>query len=232
MSREGWADVSDWRGDHPVPGVTIYQPPRGFRYGCEPYWLTGFALEGGKPHRVLDLGTGSGIIPWLFASQHVEAWGLERVETWEPAWARSIQDSRVASPRFVVGDVMTFATEGRWDLVVSNPPFYPAGSGALPRDLYTRSAKFEDTASLADFIRVATSLARRVCVVLPTRRLSDLHGVLPNGWGVRRGVHVGDSRILVELRPGLTRAFTGVVAPRGHRVTGWYRRLGALPPQQ
>ena len=87
-----------------------------------------FALNLGRPARVLDLCTGSGCIAWSVLQ---EAPGCEVValDISEPALrtAEGQFPGSECSPRFVRADVLDFrkglGVEGRFDLIVSNPPY-------------------------------------------------------------------------------------------------------------
>ena len=59
-------------------GYHIIQDPKRFCFGMDAVLLSGFA-QAGKGSRVLDLGTGTGIIPILMAAktQAAELFGLE-----------------------------------------------------------------------------------------------------------------------------------------------------------
>ena len=121
--------------DGPADGLVIWQPERGFRYGSEAFWLVGFALEGGTPTRALDLGTGSGVIAFLLARLGIAAVGVDVMAAWEPCWHRSLADSRPPLPELRIADVAD-GVPGSFDLVVSNPPFYAAGSGPIAADAW------------------------------------------------------------------------------------------------
>lgn len=211
--------------DEPAPGVVIYQPRRGFRYGAEAYWLAGFALE--RPvRRAVDLGTGSGIVAALLATQGVAASGVELRPEWLSLWSRSWEESEVKTDLFM-GDVRTLPPE-RWDLAVSNPPFFRAGSGPPSPDVWKAAARTESSASLADFLesgRRAVGAEGRVAVVIPRDREDDAR--VAAGAPTRR-VEVGRVRVLLEWGPGEPE--NGAIAEDDARVRGWYARLRPLAP--
>lgn len=81
------------------------------------------------PGRVLDLGTGTGCLLLAVLHERPGAWGLG-VDLVPPAAALAARNAaRLGlSPRaaFVAGD-WGAALHGRFDLVLSNPPYIPAG---------------------------------------------------------------------------------------------------------
>jgi tRNA1(Val) A37 N6-methylase TrmN6 len=189
--------ADEWTREEPLPGLVIWQPRRGFRYGAEAFWLAGFALEGGRPRTALDLGTGSGIVAGLLAARGVVTDGVDVRPEWEAGWSRSRADSR-AFPALRVADVL--AVDGAWDLVVSNPPYFPSGTGPTSPDEWKAAARSERTRALADFVAVATRVAPRCCFVVPVEREADV--LAASRHPASRIARVGRRRVLVELCAG------------------------------
>jgi release factor glutamine methyltransferase len=83
--------------------------------------------------RVVDLGTGSGAIAASVAHEVPQA-RVHAVELSETAHAWAAENLRGTRTELVLGDLRTAfpELEGRCDVVVSNPPYIPAG--AVPRD--------------------------------------------------------------------------------------------------
>lgn len=186
--------VDDWTREEPLPGLVIWQPRRGFRYGAEAFWLAGFALEGGVPRRALDLGTGSGIVAGLLSAHGVACEGVDVRPEWEAGWERSRRDS-TGFPRLLCEDI--FDVQGSWDLVVSNPPYFPAGTGPASPDGWKAAARSEGGRRLADFVQVATRSAARACFVVPIEREAEV--VTSSALPASRIVRVGRRRVLIEL---------------------------------
>jgi len=209
------------RLDNPAPGLRIAQPERGFRYGSEAFWLVGFALEGGVPSRALDMGTGSGIAAFLLASVGVETLGIDLRPEWKPLWERSLEASD-ASPTLRVRDAAEL--EGSWPLIVSNPPFFPAGSGPVSADEWRAAARTESTATLKMFVdtaRACLAPGGRACFVIPVQRLAEIEGP-------RRIVRVGERRVLVEFERSPADCVEDVaVKGNTRRVVGWYESVRA-----
>lgn len=212
----------------------VWQPQRGFRYGAEAFWLVGFALEGGGSVRAADLGTGSGIAALLLAARGVEAVGIDARPEWGPLWERTLAESAVGGRAALrQGDVRD-GIGGPYDLVVSNPPYFRAGSGPVAPSAWKAAARTESSATLADFVRAgieALAEGGRMCLVLPVDRENDaLAAATERGFTARRRVRVGQRRLLLELRPGLVPAQVEVVSERDPRVLGWYAIATGSPP--
>jgi tRNA1Val (adenine37-N6)-methyltransferase len=226
MSR---SDRDGWSADRPAPGLVVHQPRAGFRYGAEAFWLVGFALEGGRPRTALDLGTGSGILAWLLARQGVDVDGVELEPAWSEGWSRTAGDSVVPGRVGLhLGDVTT-ARFPAVDLVVSNPPFFPLGSGPMPDAGWRRAARFEVTADLCAFVTVACDhLAEggRACLVVPQDREDALLDAVPAPFGPSRVVRVGRRRVLVEICRSPGPVDVSVLGEDGARARAWYAVAG------
>ena len=216
--------------DRPSPALVVAQPRKGFRYGAEAFWLVGFALEDSTPDSALDLGTGSGIMAMLLGAAGVPTLGVDLRSEWEPLWAMTLARSRTkAEVRLELADVASGLPGRSAELVISNPPFFAAGSGPEPSARWKSAARFESSATLARFVQVgleALEPGGRMCVVVPVERASEL------AVHTTRSVAVGRRRMLLELRPGVHGGGPSTnLDERDPRVLGWYERLGAgLPP--
>ena len=227
----------DWTTDQPAEGLAVTQPRRGFRYGSEAFWLVGFALDGAPPpESAVDLGTGSGIMALLLGRSGVSVTGVDLRREWEPLWRRSLGGSNLAgSVDLRVHDVGQGPPVTGVDLVVSNPPFFAAGTGPASEDAWKRAARTESTATLARFVEVAVGCVGsegRACWVVPRERWSE---VTHRDASVSRVVHVGKRRSLVELRVGGPRRAVEekVVSDRGPVVRRWYAlATGASTPDR
>jgi len=193
-----------WTLHDPAPGVRVAQPARGgpgYRYASEVFWLVGFALEGGVPATALDLGSGSGIAAWLLAGHGVDVQGVESWPDWAEGWGLTARHSEVSGRvRMVRSCVTAIGSAPTVDLVVSNPPYWPASQGHTAADPWRRAARTPSTASVADFARIARQRAGdrgRVCFVVPRAREEEARRGLGS---VRRRVAVG--RVLVLLEAG------------------------------
>jgi release factor glutamine methyltransferase len=82
-----------------------------------------------RPFRVLDLGTGSGCLLLALLHEYPEATGVGvdiSPAAIALAWRNAEQLELGARAAFVVGD-WTAPIDGRFDIVLSNPPYIPTG---------------------------------------------------------------------------------------------------------
>lgn len=219
--------------DSPAPGLVVHQPRRGFRYSTDPFLLAAWAIEGGRPTRFLDVGTGSGIITLLLARLGIPGVGIDVRPEWIALARRSAADSGLVDlARFEVADVREWAAEPM-ELALANPPYLPLGRGPLPADPLLAHARHELAGSLDEIVESAARLARRVALVLPVGRQAQARRALAAaGRPTARACVVGDALVLLEGRSGGTEPEAARVAMRvdgsfGDRVRSWYDLLGA-----
>ena len=100
-----------------------------FPLGADSLALGGFCtLKGGW--RVLDLGCGAGLL-LLLCARRQEGLTLSGVE-WDPhaaALARKNLSENGLEGQILTCDLRTMSLDKPMDLVISNPPWYPQGSG-------------------------------------------------------------------------------------------------------
>ncbi|WP_456456090.1 tRNA1(Val) (adenine(37)-N6)-methyltransferase [Thermovibrio sp.] len=166
--------------------VKFYQLKEGFRFGTDTFLLTTFVKVKGR-QKLIDLGTGCGVIPILLLLKHRDLQGAgidivkENVET-----ARLNAELNKVSDRFKVFHldvkrVKELFKAQEFDIVVSNPPFIEKGRGSLAKGDYRQTARQETTATLEDFIKAAKYLLKnkgRFYLLLPTSRFVDAVSLL------------------------------------------------------
>jgi tRNA1Val (adenine37-N6)-methyltransferase len=163
-------------------GLRVIQHPERFPFGMDPVLLAHF-VKVRKRERVLDLGTGCGIIPLLLSALHPTALitGLElQPETAEMA-ARSVQlndlGERVRIDCGDYRDVGRLYGYGSFDVVTINPPYREPGTGAISPSASRATARHELAGALADAMAAAAAAVKfggRVGVVFLAERLPDL----------------------------------------------------------
>ena len=172
--------------------------------------------------RVCDLGCGTGLLGLLLLQRqpNLQVTGVEI----QPAAFRLAQ---LTAEENGLTDRLTFRLEdlrettlpaNRFDLVVCNPPYYPAGSGKLPASDVLRTARSEETCTLEDLCRAAARLlpwSGHFCLVHKPERLTDLcctlreHGLEPKRLRfICRTGTAAPSLLLLDAcrggKPGLT----------------------------
>ncbi len=108
---------------------------------------------------VLDLGTGTGVIPLIIADEvaHIEALELNPV-TAELAARNTVLNRLESKIHVTEGDyrsIRSYYPPESFDLVLTNPPYRPVSQGQVNRLSGKARARHEFTATLEDVIRAA-----------------------------------------------------------------------------
>jgi tRNA1Val (adenine37-N6)-methyltransferase len=146
-------------------GYRIIQNPEKFCFGMDAVLLSGFAKVGdGK--RVLDLGTGTGIIPLLLAAKtnasHLCA--LEIQEESADMARRSVQLNGLEDKiDIITGDIKEadrLFDLASFDVVTCNPPYMIGSHGLTNPDAPKAVARHEILCTLDDVVRSASRLLK------------------------------------------------------------------------
>lgn len=143
----------------------IIQSPSGFCFGIDAVVLSGFAMVKQK-ERVIDLGTGTGILPILLEAktQGEHFTGLEIQEESADMARRSVMLNGLQDKiDIITGDlkeaVRIFGTAS-FDVVTSNPPYMPISHGIKNPAEKLAIARHEVMCSLEDVVKNAAGLLR------------------------------------------------------------------------
>jgi tRNA1Val (adenine37-N6)-methyltransferase len=195
----------------------VAQSRRGYRFSIDSVLLAHFAhLRGCE--RVLDLGTGCGIIPLLLAFRHsrLRVWGVELQPDLAALAAANVQANGMQERVVILhGDMRRLApsmTGGVMDVVTCNPPFRRTGTGRLNPSAQRAAARHEIAIGLPEILKVCRRMLKtrgRLVVIQAAERLAELIGHL-RGIGIEpkrlRTVHADAASeakmVLVEARPG------------------------------
>ncbi|HYG60392.1 MAG TPA: tRNA1(Val) (adenine(37)-N6)-methyltransferase [Symbiobacteriaceae bacterium] len=163
-------------------GLRIIQHPERFPFAIDSVLLVHFVTVR-KRARILDLGTGCGVIPLLLSALHPESRiaGLEiQPETADMA-CRSVALNGLQDRISIdCGDFRQAAGlygHGRFDVVTLNPPYREPGTGRISPVEGRAGARHELAGGLADALQaaaVAVKYGGRVAVVFLAERLADL----------------------------------------------------------
>lgn len=88
--------------------------------------LLGAYIDCGRARRILDIGTGTGLLCLMLAQKsQAEIHGIDiNAEAVEVAWA-NVADSKWSDRISIfLSQVQNFSADEKYDLIVSNPPFY------------------------------------------------------------------------------------------------------------
>ena len=203
-------------------GPRFLKDPRGFKLSTDSVLLAHFSA-GIRAETIIDLGCGAGVLMVLLQLSHPSA-RVEGIEL-QPESAElcrsNLAENGMSGVAVLTGDLRAHRAllkAGGYDLVVSNPPYFPANSGLSAPDPARAAARDERTCTLDDVCTAAAYLCRwggSFALVHRPERLSEVfcamcaHGLEPKR--LRLAQHRAGSApnlALIEARrggkPGLT----------------------------
>jgi tRNA1Val (adenine37-N6)-methyltransferase len=162
-------------------GLKVIQQRHGYRFSLDPLLLCDFAgIREGE--RVIDLGTGCGVIPLILAGKvrEMQAVGVDMQEEMAELSVRNVALNSLSDRIAILCKDIT-ALKGHFpassfDLVVSNPPYRKRGTGRISPKPGRDNARHESTAQLGDFLAAAKNLVKpsgRICFIYHPSRLAE-----------------------------------------------------------
>lgn len=146
-------------------GLKIIQKRNTFRYGTDAVLLADYSVVP-QNSRVLDIGTGTGILPILLSakSNAAEIIGIdiqyEMVELAQRSVLMNNLYEKIKIECIDVNDALTRYAKRSFDCIVTNPPYKRAGSGILNSKQSITVARHEITCTLEDIIRISGMLLK------------------------------------------------------------------------
>lgn len=167
-------------------GYRIIQNPNGFCFGMDAVLLSGFVppQTGGK---ILDLGTGTGIIPILLRAKTKsrDITGLEIQERSVEMAGRSVRlNDLEGDVKIVKGDIKEASElfeKGSFDAVTSNPPYMKADGGIKNPSETKAIARHEVLCTFEDVASQTSKLLKeggKFYLVHRPERLSEIMSTL------------------------------------------------------
>ena len=228
-------------------GFQIIQNPEKFCFGMDAVLLSGFA-NAKKGDRVLDMGTGTGIIPILMAAktQAMHLTGLEIQEESADMAFRSVAlnglSERIAIVRGDIKEADRLFPATSFDVITCNPPYMIGQHGLTNPDAPKAIARHEVLCTLEDVVSRAAVLLKpgghfymvhrpfrlaEIMVTMTRHRLEPKRMQLvypfvdkePN-MVLIEGVRGGKSRMTVE-KPLIVYKEPGVYMPEIYDIYGY-----------
>lgn len=163
-------------------GYLLIQNPNYFCFGIDAVLLSDFAKVK-KDEKVIDLGTGNGIIPILLSAKSPKAHftGLEiQDENIEMANRSVLLNSLQDEIDIIKGDIKELSTifkHSSFDVVVTNPPYIINGGGILNAHNFKAVARHEILCNLNHVIEESSKVLKfsgRFYMVHRPHRLVDI----------------------------------------------------------
>lgn len=200
--------------------VKLYQSRTGYRFSLDALLLARFVGIKGR-EAIIDLGTGSGVIPLVLAHLHTNAkvTGVELQAAMAERARRNVElNERQGQIRIIAGDVRAvgqFGARASFDVVVCNPPYRKPGTGRISPNDEKQIARHETQGDLADFLAAGTFLLRakgRLAIIYPAGRSVDLLAAM-------RKARLEPKRLrMVHSFPGVEASLVLVEGVKGGRI--------------
>jgi len=164
-------------------GYRVIQNPEKFCFGVDAVLLAWFA-EVRTGESVLDIGTGTGIVPLLMDARYDcgTYTGLDIQPEMIEMANRSCKLNGVTDHiQMVAGDLKETSAifgKGRFDVVTTNPPYMKAGTGIQNPDISKNIARHEILMTLDDLIRESAKVLKDKGRFYMVHRPSRLPGIL------------------------------------------------------
>ena len=162
--------------------LNVLQKKSGYRFSIDALLLAHFA----KPRpldRIIELGTGCGIIPLIltYRQRAAKVIGVEIQPSLADLARRNVALNRLSARIKIrekdLKNLRGKSWKGTFDLVLSNPPYRKVGSGRVNPRLEKAWARHEIQATLEDVLLAAHYLLKgkgRLIMIYPASRAADL----------------------------------------------------------
>ena len=193
-------------------GLKIIQKQDGFCFGIDSVLLSDFAKNIKKETIVVDLGTGTGILPILLSAktQAKKIYGIEIQKDMAEMAKRSVLLNHLEKKiEIIPQNIKEIAMEkASIDVIVTNPPYKKDDTGLKNENISKRIARHEIYANLEDFIQISFQLLKDkgefYMVHRPERLVDILYELRKNKIEPKKikfvHSHVGDEPKLVLIK--------------------------------
>ncbi|MGE4519248.1 MAG: tRNA1(Val) (adenine(37)-N6)-methyltransferase [Desulfobacteraceae bacterium] len=164
--------------------VSMYQNKNGYRFSIDPILLASHICIK-ENDRILDIGTGSGIIPVSIACKNKDTefkvYGIEiQKSLYEIAQKNVKQNNLDEKIKVINKDINEISQKdlgGPCDIAVSNPPYQKPGAGRINPLSEKAAARHELHLNLKTLLEKTKSLLKnrgKFFIIYPARRASEL----------------------------------------------------------
>ena len=147
-------------------GLKIIQNTEGFCFGIDAVLLSDFAKEIKNNSKVLDLGTGTGILSILLSGKTNlnKIYGIEIQKQVAEMAQRSVKLNNLEDKIEIINEniknLANIFEKNSFDAIVTNPPYKKLNTGEKNKKENKLISRHEITASLEDFIKISFDLLK------------------------------------------------------------------------
>lgn len=162
--------------------LKIIQNKKGYRFSIDAILLANF-VKNLNGERIIDLGTGSAVIPLILAKRfpHIKVIGVEIQDSLVDIARRNVImnnfSDQISINHTDLRDLATSYPAGHFGIVLSNPPYRPLHSGQINALTEKAIARHEIKSSIEEIATIARYLLKkggRFFCVYPAARMPDL----------------------------------------------------------
>ncbi len=132
------------------------------KVGTDALLLGALVSTESEPHRILDIGTGCGILALImaqrFANSKIDAIDIDTKTTTvaDSNFKSSPWSDRIAAYNLSLEDFANQVTDRRYDIIISNPPYFT--NSLRNNDPRKRLARHDDTMPLGHLMHISSKL--------------------------------------------------------------------------
>lgn len=183
--------VNDVKAEKKITSDTLFdgkihccQYENGYRFSIDSVLVSHFA-QVKEGERILDLGSGCGIIGLILLHRHLQkgisVTGIEKQEGLVTIARTNISTNNFQSVfELICGDITgirRIIEPESYSMTICNPPFYIAGRGRQNREQGRKEARHQSSTVLFDFVKAASFSVKnrgRAIFIYPANQLSEL----------------------------------------------------------
>ncbi len=205
----------------------ILQKKEGYRFTIDPILLAGFT-EMGYHDKILDLGTGGGILPFLLQKnnqeKNLQITGIDIQREYIDMALRSKEINKTENINFLEMDIKSIAANFRnsFDVVITNPPFFKVNEGKINSKKEIALARHELEVDFRQIIRAAFWSLKdngKFFFIHRSERLMEICRVLP-----QEGLSLSRMKLIHNDEKTASKLFLGEAVKRKNP------QLKVLPP--
>ncbi len=159
-------------------GKTIYQSANGQSINSDTKFIVDTIINEvpETPKTVLELGSGNGIISIMLAHYRPN-WQIAGIEIQPHLVELAKQNSKLAEVKveFCTVDIKTYTSKTGFDLIVANPPYFPALDGRISPNEERAISRHEIKCDMLDVLNcIKRNMIETAFVIYPNTRFTEL----------------------------------------------------------